>query len=123
MNDAPPGEYHVEQSEPQEVARHLVGHAQCGWSDATQNRLIIRSDPPKIVGRHRRFAKSGEFLSRPIQNGSSSPPSTAGWLDTICSTSVVPERGIPRISTGSSECEPRFRCSVKNSAVVVLMSL
>ena len=30
----------------------------------------------------------------------SSPPKTLGWLDNICSTRVVPERGIPRINIG-----------------------
>ena len=50
-----------------------------------------------------------------FQNDSSPPPATVGWEDKTCSTSVVPDRGMPSTSTGNSSSRCVGRAT--NSAV------
>ena len=48
-------------------------------------------------------------------SGSSLVPSTAEWLDRICSSSVEPARGMPTMKIGSGAGQPEPARSVKNS--------
>ena len=60
--------------------------------------------------------------ARSCQNGSSPPAPTTGWRETICSTRVVPDRGMPRISRGFRRWSPSPACAAKNSAVKVAIT-
>ena len=51
--------------------------------------------------------------------GDSPPAWTCGCEARICSTSVVPERGMPTMKIGSRAGEPAPRREAKNSAVNV----
>ena len=89
----------VDQASPLKICGHLVG------------------DPPSVAGLLGQMAQAVrcglgeklpvEFIAaasmsppRRFQKCSSPAPCTSGWHEMICSHSVVPERGIPKISTG-----------------------
>ena len=46
------------------------------------------------------------FFIRSGKKFNSSPPKTFGWLDSICSTRVVPDLGIPRMNIGVESIFP-----------------
>ena len=75
------------------------------------------SDPPKHVRHRRRFPLSASQLPRPFSAtsagrrplavGTPAPaPCTSRWLESICSTRVEPDRGMPMMKTESWDAFP-----------------
>ena len=117
LNDARPRQQQMNEAQAEHVERQLVGHPGRARGDAAQHREILAG---KLVRRMRRkIARLGDppGLARLIQNPSSPPAATRGWLETICSTRVVPERGMPTISSGVSSSRPNAALPAKKPGV------
>ena len=99
MDDDRAREYHVNQPGPEKVERHFVGHSR-RLRDPAQHPKII---PAALDRNGVSFPAAPERLHaapRSFQKFSSPPALTSGCMETICSTRVVPDRGMPMISTG-----------------------
>lgn len=80
------------------LERVLVRHAHRRRRDRSKLRCIL-------ARRRRKERAAIGDMAEPawpvlIQNNNSPPAATSGWLDKICSTGVVSDRGMPTINTG-----------------------
>ena len=123
MDDPGAREHQMHQAEPHEIMRQLVGDPRGVRRDPTQHRaIVVRQKIGRRLGTGCPGRHPPKLCPRCSQNSNSPPPAISGWLEMTCSTSVVPERGMPSTNIGVSSSTPRPAWCAKNSGVKRAMS-
>src|SRR5579883_3617311 len=142
VNDTGIGQREMDHPGEVEVSRHLIGYMRSGRRMLSELRHVAGTDLAQqgVISRWNEFRVWKQVAVGSVQRRqrlpkalSSPAPCTSGWLARICSTSVEPERGMPRTKMGTAEGSPcpsfsLIRAGVKtalmrsNSAIVLASS-
>ena len=117
VNDARIGQRCVNEAGKSEVRRQLICNAGRAGRHAAANGFDIECAEPAAVSTldqcAARCGSNGGIVVVPQTSAMASfkvtrspSPLTLGWLARICSTKLVPQRGIPRMNIGSGDGSP-----------------